>query len=299
MQRLMGVVRSMWVKEHSYPQSSKARAVLILLCLSAGCLIMAAGMYVQLLLPIVPVGLLYCIQVAVVVGFMVLALMLYRNTLLRKYWRLAFAYFVAASAIMLSNFLADWAVIISGYSVESARGFTVLKLAEDTIIVATVVGFVLLIRDDPKELFLTRGRLWPGLCIGLAVFLVLTAFSYYSAMSKIEDPGMGRKVFLACGLMSLADGFMEELLFRGLFLKRLARYIGDDWANFVTALVFAFAHQIFLETPMFMLNAFVFGLILGWVMQKTGSLWASALLHAGILMVTMEGFLERFFGIVF
>jgi membrane protease YdiL (CAAX protease family) len=29
-------------------------------------------------------------------------------------------------------------------------------------------------------------------------------------------------------LIVLADGFMEEILFRGLFLRRLGRFVGDN-----------------------------------------------------------------------
>ena len=42
---------------------------------------------------------------------------------------------------------------------------------------------------------------------------------------------------------------------------------------------------------------FFFGLLFGVIMQKTESVLAPALLHAGLLMVTIAGFLERYFDI--
>ena len=156
---------------------------------------------------------------------------------------------------------------------------------------------MLLTRDDPRELFLTKGRLGRGLIIGLPAFLVLTFVGLSSAVSQFDDPDRVREAMLVFGLISLADGLMEELLFRGLFLKRLARFVGNDWAIIVTALVFTFAHQIHFETPWFFPLIFFFGLLFGWIMQKTESVLAPALLHAGLLMVTIAGFLERYYGI--
>jgi membrane protease YdiL (CAAX protease family) len=285
------------MNEINRPESLRTRRVLIFLCLMSGFLVMGIGMHLSVFVPILPVGLLRGAQVAVVAGFLVSALTLHRNVRLRKYWRLAFAYFVASFAVVLSDFMGDWAVIISGQSIETARGFTVLKLAEDATIVSAIIALMLLTRDDPRELLLTKGRLGLGLTIGLPSFLVLTVIGLSSTVSQVDDPGGVRGLLLAYGSISLADGFMEELLFRGLFLRRLARFVGNDWAIVVTALVFTFAHQVFFETPWLLLHVFFFGLLFGWIMQKTGSLLASVLLHAGLNMVTIAGFLERFFGI--
>jgi len=90
---------------------------------------------------------------------------------------------------------------------------------------------------------------------------------------------------------------MEEMFFRGLFLRRLARFIGDDPAVIVTALVFTFAHQVHFATFWLFPVVFFFGLLFGVIMQKTESVLAPALLHAGLLMVIMVGFLETYFGI--
>ena len=278
-------------------ESKRARGALIILCLLSGCLVMGIAFYLHLLVPIMPVGLLRGIQVAVVAGFLLSALTLFKNVHLKKYWRLAFCYFTAACAVVLSNYTGSWALDISGQSFDTARGFTVLKLAEDATIVGTIIVLMLLTRDDPRESCLTKGRLGRGLIIGLPAFLVLTYVGLSSAVSQFDDPDQVREVILSFGLISLADGLMEELLFRGLFLKRIARFVGNDWAIIVTALVFTFAHEIYFETPGMFPVVFVCGLLLGWVMQKTESVLAPALLHAGLLMVTIAGWLEKYFGI--
>jgi membrane protease YdiL (CAAX protease family) len=78
---------------------------------------------------------------------------------------------------------------------------------------------------------------------------------------------------------------MEELLFRGLFLRKFSRFIGPYRANVITAVVFALAHLKVEFTPFlpgFIILAFLLGLLFGWIMQRTDSILAPALLHAGI-----------------
>jgi hypothetical protein len=67
----------------------------------------------------------------VILGSLAAALVLRKNTRLRPYWRLAFAYFVASCAIVLSDYTGDWALTLSGQALNTAKGFTALKLGED------------------------------------------------------------------------------------------------------------------------------------------------------------------------
>jgi membrane protease YdiL (CAAX protease family) len=258
---------------------------------------MAIGMHLHRFVPAVPVGFLYGVQAAVVAGFLVSAIVIHRSARLYGYWRLTFAFFVAALAVVLSDFTGNWALRVSSQSLDTARGLTVLKLAEDATIVGTIILFVFVTRDDRRELFLTRGRLGLGLAIGLSGLLVLTIVGVSPVASRIDDPGRLRELLLVYGLISLADGLMEELLFRGLFLKRLARFVGEDWANVVTALVFTFAHQLLFETPSILPWVFFVGFLFGWIMQKTESVLASVLLHAGVDMVIIESFMETYYGV--
>ncbi len=82
----------------------------------------------------------------------------------------------------------------------------------------------------------------------------------------------------------LANGFAEELLFRGLFLKRYQRFLGKGWSNLLAAAAFTLLHlqvTYVSELAVFLLVLFPLALVWGWLMQKTGSLWGFALFHAG------------------
>jgi uncharacterized protein len=76
---------------------------------------------------------------------------------------------------------------------------------------------------------------------------------------------------------------MEELVFRGLFLGRYEPLLGKWLTILSTALVFTLAHaQVSYTTPVgFLVVLFGLAIAWGWLMHKTGSLWGSALFHAG------------------
>ena len=79
---------------------------------------------------------------------------------------------------------------------------------------------------------------------------------------------------------------MEELWFRGLFLGKLSPFLGATAAALVTALVFGMTHLgATYVTPaerfIFPTIVFALGLVNGYVMLKTDSLWGSVLFHAG------------------
>lgn len=90
----------------------------------------------------------------------------------------------------------------------------------------------------------------------------------------------------------LANGFMEELLYRGLFLKWYEPFLGKGMSNLLTAIVFTLLHVPVTYVPdvvQFLSILFPLALIWGYLMQKTDSLWGSALFHAGADCVIVFG----------
>lgn len=216
---------------------------------------------------------------------------------LGPYWRVMFAYFIALLAIILSEYTGDWAMILSGRGLDTIRGFTALKLGEDIAIIGVILGLALLSRDRLKELYVAGGRLKFGLTVGISSFLVLAVLGLSVMFAQVTPFTRVSGLLPPFCLIALADGFMEELLFRGLFLKKLGHFVGDHPANLITATVFAFAHlQVDFgpSLPVFLSVVFMLGLFWGWLMKETGSLLAPALFHAGADMLIMRDFLEAF-----
>jgi membrane protease YdiL (CAAX protease family) len=90
----------------------------------------------------------------------------------------------------------------------------------------------------------------------------------------------------------LANAAQEELLFRGLFLRKLQPFFGKFLSNLMIAFVFTLLHGTVNYTiDNYVFLAVVFPLALGWgyVMQRTDSLWGSILWHAGMDIPIMLG----------
>ena len=80
--------------------------------------------------------------------------------------------------------------------------------------------------------------------------------------------------FLVTALMA---PFFEEWLCRGMVLRGLlaGQKIKPVWAIVISALFFAVIHM----NPWQALNAFILGLLMGWIYYKTGNLWLTMLIH--------------------
>ncbi|HJU87150.1 MAG TPA: CPBP family intramembrane glutamic endopeptidase [Gemmatimonadota bacterium] len=80
---------------------------------------------------------------------------------------------------------------------------------------------------------------------------------------------------------------LEEALFRGLILHGLARRRGPRSATLWTAAFFAFFH---FYNPWQIIPTFFLGLLLGWVVLVTRSLWSSILLHSAFNGLSLSVF---------
>lgn len=67
----------------------------------------------------------------------------------------------------------------------------------------------------------------------------------------------------------------EEWMCRGMVLRGLLTRMKPGWAIVVSALFFAVIHA----NPWQALNAFIIGVVMGYVYYKTGSLWLTMLIH--------------------
>jgi uncharacterized protein len=90
--------------------------------------------------------------------------------------------------------------------------------------------------------------------------------------------------FTAVGIF-LFTAWPEELLFRGLLQNLLARASKSELAGWWTAsMLFGFSHITNMGFPnwRYVILAAIAGLFYGWTWRKTGSIFASALVHAAV-----------------
>ncbi len=76
-------------------------------------------------------------------------------------------------------------------------------------------------------------------------------------------------------LVAVFAPVFEEWLCRGMVLRGLLTRMKPAWAIVVSALFFALIHM----NPWQALNAFIIGVVMGYVYYKTGSLWLTMLIH--------------------
>jgi membrane protease YdiL (CAAX protease family) len=217
--------------------------------------------------------------------FSVMAMLTRRQQRFIKYWP-AFSSFVMVSiALLLMWLLDDFPRRWLSLDAKAPSGKAIVKLSDAVILLVTVVVIAKVFRIDFDSIYLRKGsRPRLGLAIGLAGFALMASFGV------AEAHGMGisnrRLLDWAPWILSfvLANGFFEELMARGLFLKKFEPLLGATLANILTAFVFAAGHAGVTYSEdllVFVPITFVFALTWGYMMQKTGSLLGSALFHAG------------------
>ena len=247
------------------------------------------------------------LQSGVLLGFSALwllaAVYAKRHAGLNPYWELPFAFFM----FTVSGIFGDAS---SWLSVQQAFVVNVLHEAPtaNNPIAATVLGsilgqlagtigltlpIVLLVKasgDKLSSVYVDRTTNWKWLAVGVAGFVLF----YYLAARGFSarffpNNGVTLPRFLALTpaliILVLSNGLREELWFRGLFLKKYGRFLGPLASNLLSAFIFASFHVAVTYSrslPLFLGIALIQGLILGYLMQKSGSLLASVVFHAGM-----------------
>jgi uncharacterized protein len=146
------------------------------------------------------------------------------------------------------------------------------------------------------SIYLQKGKLKLALIIGCITFFLAAAGAIPMATLsfKYQDLGFARIVpLLPWILLSvLANAAQEELMFRGLFLRKLQPFFGKFISNLLVVFVFTMLHKgATYSSNDYMFLAVLVPLALAWgyIMQKTDSVWGSILFHAGMDIPIMLG----------
>lgn len=213
-----------------------------------------------------------------------------------KAGKLFYLYFIASTSVLVSHLTGHWGLMLFGLDTNSYIGISIAKFSESLPVIVTIVILVKIIGINTNTLYLVKGKLKSGLFIGIVFFLgflILTILLgainplFQDKLQNTELINFAKIVPWAL-LFVLSNGFMEELLFRGLFLKQLESIVGFRLANILTAAIFSLAHlqvTYVTHTIGFIIIVLILGLFLGSIMKKTNSIIAPTLIHAGADMM--------------
>ena len=149
-----------------------------------------------------------------------------------------------------------------------------------------LAAFVLVRRVDGIGYSIGWGRCWGFFVLGSFVVFGCIAISLGTAMHFLAFAPQWHAwtslLFTSLGIFFFT-AWPEEFLFRGLLQNMLARSSKSDLAGWWTASVlFGFSHITNLGFPnwRYVVLASIAGISYGWTWRKTGSIFASAIVHA-------------------
>ena len=231
-----------------------------------------------------PINPLLYIHAGLTTLLLVAALLLRRSEIGKEYWLVFYVLFVAGAAMLLSTLFSGNLLKLFRLTPASPSWIAVAKLSESLWRVIVILVLMAIIGADRRSMYLNRGNLGLGLAVGIAGFV---GFAGLAFIPLGNQGGMLNKLLSLSPwilIFVLANGFMEELLYRGLFIKRYEPFFGKGLSNLLAAIVFTLIHlQVTYVSDVlrFLLIVFPLALVWGYLMQKADSLWGSALFHAG------------------
>ena len=219
--------------------------------------------------------------------FLVVALWFRYDKHRNKYWQIAFAFFIASLATPISALTGSWVRTIFGWlavTIDTSKGLAIEKICEMLLKTAPIIALVKLSGADMGSIFIQRGNMKLSLGVGALLFFFLAPSSFMFAAQRFTSMDTLIAAVVWGLVFSIANGFMEELWLRGIFLKRFEPMLGMHGSVWVTSIIFALMHGMafyFMPAvlPFFVVNTLALGLGCGYLMMKSDNIWGATLIH--------------------
>lgn len=104
----------------------------------------------------------------------------------------------------------------------------------------------------------------------------------YTGVPDIGVPFGAMEILFYFINFAVLPALVEEFVFRGAIMQSLRRF-GDTFALFASTILFAAIHGNLVQAP----YAFFLGLVIGYFVLRTGSLWTGVLIHFVNNMLTL------------
>ncbi len=234
---------------------------------------------------------------------------------LHQFWELSFAFSILAVANVLNNSIPGYvgtAILhdppISGNPLASTVSGTVtIQLLESLIGIGSVVVLTKLSGRDLGSIYVRTGVIGRWFAFAVIFFVVFYVFLATLPL-RPESPAhlflpmstltLDRFLTLTPALLvvSMSNGFTEEVVVRGLFLQKFNAFFNPPVSNVLQAIIFSSAHAGITYSPsvllFIVLYVFPLGLATGYLMRATKGLLVPGIFHGALDMGIYLGFLS-------
>lgn len=210
------------------------------------------------------------------------------NNRIEKYGQVFYGLLVLAVAVSLDYIMGIYLIEYVGIKDSTPAGWALQKLNECIVIVSVVITLTRLSQHNLASIYIQKGKLKQGIIIGAAAFGLAAAGSIpIATLFNAQNLSLSKIIPWTPWILIivLANATMEEIMFRGLFLRKLEPFYGKFISNVMIAFVFTGIHSAATyTTDQYIFLAILFPLALAWgyLMQKTDAIWGSILFHAGM-----------------
>ena len=277
----------------------KNRYLLFLLFLFCGISLPSLSGLLILPFSMIPHELVLEYTLALSLIFLLISIFLHSRQSLKNYWQILFSFFIASLALFF-----DFLVNIPS---DTISGFVLDMLVSASIVTSIIILFTKISGNSLSSIFLKKGNIKLGIIVGLIGFFIfaITAIPVAENMFQGQNLGIDRVIAWLPWIIPivLLNGVREELLYRGLFLKKYEVKLGPKTANLLQAIIFSLSHSVAgvglnTYTPFIwalVIFTFALGLVWGYIMQRTDSMIGSVLFHAGTDIPVFIGIFSNMF----
>lgn len=215
---------------------------------------------------------------------------------LTRYREVIIGLFILAATVSAVWIFANFLLCTIKLNSNNPSGVALLKLGECFVIFLVVVIFTILSGSNLSSIYIKKGNLKKGLIIGLVAFAITATGSIFISPVLFGANNLNIQRILTwlpwILIFAFANSAGEELLFRGLFLRKLEPLFGKLFSNIVIAFVFTALHLgvTYPKDQLLFLSLLIpLAFVWGHITQKTDSLLASVFFHAGMDVAIILG----------
>ena len=228
-------------------------------------------------------------RIGVMLALLAAALFARRSSWWNKYWQLLYGLFVLLAASSADWFVGNALIRMNALDPAAPKGMALQKLNDGVVITAVVLLLTRISGGNLGSIYVQKGKLKQGIIIGTVSFAAAAAVAVPISQLMFKAQNLTITQIWQWSpwilLFVLSSATDEEIMFRGLFLRKLDPFLGPFFANCLIALVFTGLHAAVTYTSDqigFLAATLPLAVAWGYIMQKTDAVWGSILFHAGM-----------------